>query len=211
MVTGFRVLLVVGLVAGCDSLAADDYVGEPLFTLQGTFATTANAPDDPLGGVALLWQDTRSADGPGVATTVVPVAIQFPASFRVDIPVPPPDAAKFTFPDTAVQIAEAYVFVVETSGAKITPRGGERVHAVVWASADVAEGTQAADYLGGAIAAGYHLRTFTPVTTAGTGQRTLIERCVSVGGARHACEARRAYQLANASDRDRLAITVAPP
>ena len=210
MVTGFRVALLVGL-AGCDSLAAGDYVGEPLFTLQGTFATTANAPDDPLGGVALLWQDTRSADGPGVATTVVPVAIQFPASFRVDIPVPPPEAAKFTFPDSDVQIAEAYVFVVETSGAKVTPRGGERIHAVVWASADVTAGSQAADYLGEAVGAGYHLRRFTPVTTAGTGQRTLIERCVADGGARHGCEARRAYQLAAVSDRDRLAITVAPP
>ena len=205
-----RVLLLVGLAA-CDSLAASDYVGEPLFELQGTFATTANAPDDPLGGIALLWQDTRSADGPGVATTVVPVAIQFPASFRVAIPVPPPEAAKFTFPDSEVQIAEAYVFVVETSGSRVVPHGGERVHAVVWASADVGEGTQAADYLGGAISAGYHLRTFTPVTTAGTGQRALIERCVSVGGARHACEARRAYQLAAAGDQDRLAITVAPP
>jgi len=206
-----RVVLVACVLAGCDSLAASDYVGEPLFELQGTFATTANAPEDPLGGIALLWQDTRSADGPGVATTVVPVAIQFPASFRVAIPVPPPDAAKFTFADSDVQIAEAYVFVVETSGTKVVPHGGERVHAVVWASADVSEGTQAADYLGGAIGAGYHLRTFTPVTTAGTGQRALIERCVSVGAARHACEARRAYQLGAAGDQDRLAITVAPP
>jgi len=211
VVTGFRVLLVVSLVAGCDSLAASDYVGEPLFTLQGNFATTANAPEDPLGGIALLWQDTRSADGPGVATTVVPVAIQFPASFRVDIPVPPPDAAVFTFPDSDVQIAEAYVFVVETSGGKIVPHGGERVHAVVWASGDVADGTQAADYLGGPISAGYHLRAFTQVTTAGMGQRTLIERCVSDGAARHACEARRAYQLQGAGDQDRLTITVAPP
>ena len=205
-----RVLLLVGLAA-CDSLAASDYVGEPLFTLQGSFATAANAPEDPLGGIALLWQDTRSADGPGVATTVVPVAIQFPASFRVDIPVPPPEAAKFTFPDSDVLIAEAYVFVVETSGSKVVPHGGERLHAIVWASGDVAEGTQAADYLGGAISAGYHLRAFTPVKTAGTGQRTLIERCVSDGGARHACEARRAYQLGGAGDADRLSITVAPP
>jgi len=103
------------------------------------------------------------------------------------------------------------VFVVETSGSKVVPHGGERVHAVVWASGDVADGTQAADYLGGALTAGYHLRTFTPVATVGAGQRALIERCVSDGAARHACEARRAYQLAGAGDQDRLAITVAPP
>ena len=204
-----RVLFVFCI--GCDALAPSDYVGEPLFTIEGTFATTTNAPEDPLGGVALLWQDPAGADGPGVASTTVPVAIQFPASFRVDIPVPPPDAARFTFDDGDVAIAEAYVFVVESTTDHVVPRGGERVHVVAWASADVPGGSLAADYLGGPIAAGYHLRTFTPVTTAGTAQRAMIERCVASGATQRACNTRRAYQLATSGDHDRLAITVSPP
>ena len=203
-----RLLLVFCI--GCDALAPSDYVGEPLFTLEGTFATTTNAPEDPLGGVALLWQDPSGPDGPGVASTTVPVAIQFPASFHVDIPVPPPEAARFTFADSDVAIAEAYVFVVETTADHVVPRGGERVHVVVWASADVADGSLAADYLGGAITAGYHLRTFVPAT-AGMAQRAMIDRCIAGGARQRACELRRGYQLATSGDHDRLAITVSPP
>lgn len=203
-----RVLIVFCL--GCDALAPSDYVGEPLFTLEGTFATTATAPEDPFGGVALLWQDPTGPDGPGVAATTVPVVIQFPASFRVDIPVPPPEVARFTFGDSDVAIAEAYVFVVETTADHVVPRGGERVHVVVWASADVSDGL-AADYLGGPISAGYHLRTFTPVITAGTAQSAMIDRCIAAEAARRACTTRRAYQLATSGDHDRLAITVSPP
>ena len=204
-----RVLLV--FCVGCDALAPSDYVGEPLFSLEGTFATRANAPDDPLGGVALLWQDPAGPDGPGVASTVVPVAIAFPASFHVDIPVPPPEIAQFTFADSDIAIAEAYVFVVESTADHAVPRGGERVHAVVWASANVPDGSLAADYLGGPVTAGYHLRAFTPVATVGAGQRAMIDRCIVGGAMQRACELRRAYQLATSGDHDRLAITVSAP
>ena len=196
---------------GCDALAPSDYVGEPLFTIEGTFAATQNAPEDPLGGVALLWQDPNGPDGPGIASTTVPVAIKFPASFKVDIPVPPPIEARFAFGDGDVTLAEAYVFVVESKDGHSVPLGGERVHVVVWASDDVASGSLAADYLGGPISAGYHLRTFNAVTAAGTAQSAMISRCVASGAAQRACDVRRGYQLATASDHDRLSITVSPP
>jgi hypothetical protein len=201
-----RGLLCVALV-GCDGLATNDYVGESLFTLEGTFATTTNAPEDPLGGVALLWQDPAGPDGPGVASTTVPVAIQFPASFEVDIPVPPPAAARFSF-EPGIDIAEAYVFVVANTGSDhVTPLGGERTHAVVWASADVPTGSLAADYLGGPVSAGYHLRTFVPIATVGAAQAQMIERCA---GDKRACEVRRAYQLSVSGDHDRLSVAVSP-
>ena len=69
-------------LVGCDPLAGNEYVGEPLFTLSGTLS----APDDDVRGVALVWQDPKGAGGPGVATTAVPVALEFPAAFRVSIP-----------------------------------------------------------------------------------------------------------------------------
>jgi len=64
--------------------------------------------------------------------TTVPVAIAFPASFKVDVPVPPPDEARFAFDDGEVTLAEAYVFVVESTEGHVVPRGGERVHVLVW-------------------------------------------------------------------------------
>ena len=207
-----RHVVLACLLCGCDSLAGSNYVGQPLFTLTGTFAARASAPEDSLGGVALLWQDSTTADGPGVAATTVPVAIQFPATFRVDVPAPPPQAARFAFADTGIELAEAYVYVVaDVKATPLVPRGSDRVHVLVWAGADVAAGTAAADYLGGPVAAGYHLRRFAPATLPGAAQSALIEQCVTGGAARSACTARRSYQLGAIADDDPLRIAVTPP
>ena len=210
-----RVMRAVGLaalaLAGCDSLASPDYVGEPMFTLVGTFATSAAAPDDPLGGVALMWQDAGGAAGPGMATTRVPVSIRFPATFRVDVPVPPPAIARFTVADGEPQLAEAYVFVVADPAAdRLAPRGVDRVHALVFAADDIGAGSATADYLGGPISRGYHLRRFV-AGQGGSAQQARIERCVAGGAPRDACEVRRAYQLAATDDHDPLRIAVTPP
>ena len=203
----------IAFLVACDALAPADYVGEPLFTIEGAFASNETAPADPLGGVALFWQDPNGPDGPGVASTTVPVEIQFPASFRVAIPVPPPTAARFSFGDGdgEVELAEAYVFVVETTNDHPAPHGGERSHVVVWASTEVADGSLAADYLGGPISDGYHLRTFSVVANAGTAQHAMIERCIASGATRRTCEVRRGYQLTTSGDHERLKITVSPP
>lgn len=208
-----RVLWLAGcLLMACDPLAGRDYVGEPLFTLVGTFDATASAPDDPLAGIALMWQDPAGAGGPGIAVTDVPVAIAFPATFRVEIPLPPPDAARFTLADGEPALAEAYVYVVsDTSSPVPAARGLDRAHVLIYASAAVAAGTLAADYLGGPVAAGYHLRRFVPATAPGAAQRAMIDRCAASGAERTACEVRRAYQLAPAGDADPLRITVAAP
>lgn len=208
------VVVAVLFAAGCDSLANSQYVGQPMFTLVGTFASTApaKAPQDPVGGVALMWQDSATADGPGVAATTVPVEIAFPATFRIDVPAPPPAAARFSFDDAAVELGEAYVYVVaDTAAAQLVPRGSDRAHVLVYASADVAPGTLAADYLGGPISAGYHLRQFAASASPGGAQGALIERCVANGAARTSCSARRGYQLGAIGDDDPLRIVVMPP
>ncbi len=207
-----RVVIVGCLLAGCDPLADGGYVGEPMFTLTGTFAATTAAPDDPVGGLALLWQDSVGAGGPGVAATTVPVAIEFPSTFRVAVPLPPPEIARFTFDDSDVELSEAYVFVVADPAApRPTPRGLDRAHVLIYASGDVAAGTQAADYLGGPVAGGYHLRRFAPVVTPGPAQRAMIERCVASGATQPACDVRRRYALAAAPDDEYLRIVVSPP
>ena len=190
-------------LAACDPLADAGYVGEPLFTLTGSFATPP-APDAPVGGVALMWQDTAAAGGPGIAATTVPVALEL-STFRVSVPVPPPDAARFAF--DGVELAEAYVHVVEDpDAARPVARGLARTHVLVYASADVDAGTQAAEYLGGPMSAGYHLRRFVPAEPT-VAQQIMIDRCAEISP-RAACAKRRAYQLHAAADDEHLRIVV---
>ena len=204
--------LVACLLAACDPLAGSDYVGQPMFTIVGTFASSANAPADPVGGIALMWQDSVGAGGPGAVATAVPVEIEFPATFRVSVPLPPPPAARFKFDGEDVELAEAYVFVVQDpTAAQLVPLGLDRSHVLIYASADVAEGTLSADYLGGSVSAGYQLRSFTPATLPAAGQQAMIDRCVAGGAAAVACQARRDYQLGEISNDDPLRIVVAPP
>lgn len=200
-----RRVLLVCLLAGCDPLASASYVGEPMFVLSGTLAGVS---DDP-GGMALMWQDTASAAGPGIAVTHLQVELEFPAKFRATVPLPPPDVARFAF-DDGVELAEAYVYAVADPDApRPAPRGLDRVRVLVWASADVREGTQAAAYLGGPMASGYHLRRYAP-SAAGGAQRVMIERCATTA-ARAACETRRAYGLQPADDAEPLRIVVVRP
>lgn len=203
-----RPALLVCLLAGCDPVADSEYVGEPMFTLSGTFVATGKAPD--VGGLALMWQDSGGAGGPGVAATTVPVEVEFPSTFRISIPLPPPAIVRFAFDDSDVELAEAYVFVVDDPDApRPVARGLDRAHALVYASGDVVAGTQAADYLGGPISAGYHLRRYIG-GEPGAAQRTMIDRCIASGAGAPACTARRGYQLADAADDARLRIVVTP-
>jgi hypothetical protein len=207
-----RIVLAALVLAGCDPLAGSDYVGQPEFTLKGSFASKANAPTSAVGGVALLWQDAQGAGGPGVAATTVPVSISFPAAFDVSVPGPPPEAARFAIGAGEPQLAEAYVYVVaDVKAPRQSPRGMDREHVLVWASADVTAGSPSADYLGGPMTAGYHLRRFQPMAAVAPAQRSLIERCVANGAARGACETRRAYQLEAITDEANLSIEVSPP
>ena len=192
--------------AACDPIANADYVGAPLITLTGTFTSTT---DDPVGGVALMWQDSAGAAGPGVVATALPVSVEFPATFHVQVPVPPPDSARFSFADGGPSLGEAYIYVVQDPhAAQLVPLGLERTHVLVYADGDVAPGSLAADYLGEPLTAGYHLRRFSPVTTPGTAQQALIDRCTANGDPVAACRVRRGYQLQPIADDDPLQIAV---
>jgi hypothetical protein len=192
--------------AACDPIANADYVGAPMITLTGTFASSA---DDPVGGVALMWQDSVGAAGPGVVATALPVSIDFPATFHIQVPVPPPDSARFSFDDGGPALGEAYIYVVQDpSAAQLVPLGLERTHVLVYADGDVGPGTLAADYLGESLGAGYHLRHFAPVATPGAAQQALIDRCTANGDPAAACQVRRGYQLAPIADDDPLQIAV---
>lgn len=199
----------LSVLAGCDSLADTDYVGEPMFRLDGTLVTTTKEPSSATG-VALAWQDPGGAGGPGVATTVVPVQTELPATVKIVVPLPPPAAARFVFDDADVELAEAFVLLVDGAAPRPVSHGIVRDRVVVFATADVAEGTQAADYLGGPISAGYHLRRLVQATPPGAAQLLMIERCIAAGSSRAACETRRGYQLAPVDDTTPVRIVVTP-
>src|SRR5262245_1600438 len=166
------------VLAACDPLAGRDYVGEPLITVTGTFAPTSAAPSDPVGGVALMWQDPDGAGGPGKAATSVPVAIEFPASFSIAVPTPPPDGVALVFGDGSA-VAEAYIFVVGDIGEAHPTRllGADRAHALIYAPSDINDGSAAAAYLGGAVSAGYHVRRYTGADAPPPAQAEAVTRC----------------------------------
>lgn len=204
-------LLATCVLGGCDSLAGTDYVGEPMFTLSGTLSSKGSGADDHELGLSLMWQDSRGAGGPGIAASPVPVSLEFPSTLHLSIALPPPDAARFAFDDSPSELAEAYLVVVgPDADMPHQMRGIDRSHALVWASGDISQGALAADYLGGPVSAGYHLRRHVPVTTPGAAQQQMIDRCVASGASPRACAARRGYQLAAIPDDDHLRIVVTP-
>nr|HEX4317966.1 hypothetical protein [Kofleriaceae bacterium] len=204
------VLAMVVILGGCDALAGSDYVGEPLITLSGSFAVPAGAATtgDLPASVALLWQDAAGAGGPGGVVTSLPIQTSPPARFTAAVPVVPPAAARFSL--DGIELAEAYVYLIDTSAGPVVARGRDRGHALIYASADVPAGSLAADYLGGPVSAGYHLRAFAPAATPGAAQQQMIARCVTGGAIASACTARRAYALSAAGDRDPLTVDVSP-
>jgi hypothetical protein len=193
---------------GCEPLADRSYVGEPLFLLEGTLSE-AIRPLQVDAELALLWQDPETAGGPGLDATAIPFTIGSLGAFTASVPVPPRSLVRFRFDDGGPELAEAYVHMV--TGVPVTTSaldlGLDLGHAVIYADGDV-EGGDAANYLGGPVTAGYHLRRFTITATPGPAQRQLIEHCVARTGDRAACEARRGYQLDASDDSAALRITL---
>jgi hypothetical protein len=199
------VLLAVAASA-CDPLVDVGYTGRPLFTLEGTLAEPMR-PHAVDAKLALLWQDPRTAGGPGVEAAAIPFGLDALGSFTAEVPAQPPAAAWFGFDDGGPRLGEAYLHVVTHVPVAMTEfdLGSDPVHVLVYAERDVVGGA-ASDYLGGDVAAGYHLRRFTVTTDAGAAQRELIARCVANTGDPIACAARRAYRLDAVDDATALRI-----
>lgn len=202
-------VVLVGVVAiGCTPLADQSYAGEALFTMAGTFSAT-RAPIEVDARIALLWQDWETAGGPGIETTPIPFTVGTFGSFRAQLVAVPGAPARFAFADDGPVLAEAYLHVVLANPVATSDQdlGQELGHAVVYADRDVSGG-DAADYLGGPMAAGYHLRRLTVTDQPGAAQRSLIERCAARTGDRPACTSRRGYQLGAVDDAEPLRITL---
>jgi hypothetical protein len=203
-----RAALFAVALCACDPLVDDRYTGQSLFTLEGTLAE-AMRPHDADPELALLWQDPRTAAGPGIEAAVLPFALDALGSFTAQIPARPPAGAWFGFDDGGPRLAEAYLHVVTHVPVSTSEfdLGLDPVHVVVYADGDVAGGA-ASDYFGGDLTAGYHLRRFTTTAETGAAQRVLIARCAANTGDQEACTARRAYRLDPIGDATALRIVL---
>jgi hypothetical protein len=204
-------LLLAVVTSACDPLVDDTYTGQPLFALRGTLPEDTR-PHEASNGLALLWQDPATAGGPGVAAAALPFALDALSSFTAAIPVKPPAAAWFAFDDGGPRLGEAYLHVVSHLPVTLSDfdLGLDPVHVIIYADGDTAGG-QAADYLGGEVSAGYHLRRFTPTGEPGAAQRALIARCVANTGDADGCAVRRAYRLEPIPDDSALRIVLRGP
>jgi hypothetical protein len=88
--------------AACDSVAHEDYKGEPLATIRGQAVVADPAFQPPPAEVVLLWgqanKDAGPADDPRAFNLVaerVPVTGGFPAEFTLELRQPPPASARF--------------------------------------------------------------------------------------------------------------------
>lgn len=199
-------ILLAVATSGCDPLVDASYVGTPLFRMAGTLAEPMR-PHEVDAELAILWQDPRTAGGPGVEQAAIPFELDALGSFTAEIPAKPPDAAWFAFNDGGPRLGEAYLHVVThvpvtTSEVDL---GSDPTHALVYADRDVAGGA-ASEYLGGDVAAGYHLRQFTITTELTAAQQALIARCIANTGESTACTARRGYRLDAVDDTTALRL-----
>ena len=195
------------LAVGCSPLADDTFVGQPLITLHGQF-TNDDTPIEVANEIGLLWQDPGGTIGPGFAVTPLPYVTSL-GTFKTSVPIEPPPNTYETFADHGPGIAEAYIHVVVAAPIENTQYdlGQDQTHVLIYAKEDVDDG-DAADYLGGPVPAGYHLRTFTATTMPGEAQQQLIEHCIDDTGDIASCTARREYQLGPAFDGALLDVMV---
>jgi hypothetical protein len=82
--------LVPMLAPACDAQAPGDYPCEPLATIRGTVRNEATSPP-PSAELVLRWHHETEADVDEPVYEAIEVDGVFPASFSLDIFVPPPE------------------------------------------------------------------------------------------------------------------------
>lgn len=161
------------LSCGCDPQAGGGYLGEPLATYDGYVSSAGVAPLE----AAMLWQrgPPPSTDDQELATRA-PVETGFPARFTLRLYQPPPAAARRTLAAGEVPYARANAAAVPQGIAALSigglptasnaAYGLDPRHWIVYLPSDVPSGSLMEWWLGGALAAGFHLLSVAPVNPA---------------------------------------------
>jgi hypothetical protein len=162
------------LAAACDdgttTTTPDGMDGDPVVAMHGQVVNGRTGPV-PAAKVVLTWGDFGAMFPPFGAS--VPLTGSFPAAFQFDLSAPPAadrlfnPAGGFTSgyfdPALESEIAIARILVVkqEADTSTFIPDadmlGAAEDFALVYAARAVAAGTAGAAYLGGPVAAGYHV------------------------------------------------------
>jgi hypothetical protein len=201
---------VLALLLGCESLAGPTYAGDPALRIAGTIIGPGV---DQVGDIAaILWNANDAPRVPTGPTTAVPLRPMFPANLTLDILSAPPASAFFQFEDGAVRIAEGYFHLARVGAAP--PFGSDDLvgaaldTVVVYVEGTMADGSLAADYLGGRLEPGYHLLGWRATATMTAAQGYLSQRCAETGeGSVPDCAKDRLYRLIEtSSDLDTLVV-----
>jgi hypothetical protein len=188
------------LAAACDAQVHADYGGEPIWDLSGFIDAVGEVHVDRM---VLRWAGTDPL-GPGEHESEVVVKTAFPNRFTASVLAEPPAAARLAF-DGEPGFAEGFLFVLDGRGNTI---GVDFERVLVWLEAGAADGTTLAGYLGGPLAAGFHVRARAPLPAPTAEGELLAERCIeralaegwSGERATTVCRVLRAYRLGPAAD-----------
>ena len=161
------VLSAVMASIGCQGQEDGGYAGDPLVSVAGS-VTSARREATPEAEVIVLW---ISATGEAWGVDRARVAGGFPARFQLDVVAPPTEAA-LGGADVAVGTLLVMPRGLDFSvGAGFDDEvlGVCTTHAVLYAEHDVTPGSAAANVLGYAPAAGFHVMAIVPGSGVGEG------------------------------------------
>ena len=153
----------LALAAACDTQAGDEYQGETLAKLQGVVTNDLDELPPELEAV-LVWENV-SGEGDFVVGETAVVDGEFPSSFKLEVLLPPGDFALNDFTSEGgapeARIGIAYLMALpageDVAEAAANAVGVSEQYVLIYAESDVAEGTAAAELVGGPLAAGFHL------------------------------------------------------
>jgi hypothetical protein len=203
-----RRLALLGVLAGCEPLVDPGYPGEPMARLHGTIVGVD--PERVADSVAILWNRNVGPSVPSGPIALAPLHPAFPAALTIDVLAAPPDDAFFAVAGDTARIAEGYLYLVRAGAEPPIETRDFSATAVdfvlVYVDGDVAPGSLTADYLGGVLAPGYHLRDWRATLDLSPAQAYFGARCAdavsdagAVDGQVEACRAKRRYRLVDAA------------
>jgi hypothetical protein len=177
-------LMLVTLLAACDSQVDGDHNGTPLAKLEGTVQNLRTAAITD-AEVALVWENTSGS--PDIAGgDSVEVEGNFPAAFKLSLYEPPPDALLNDLQDSRMGVAYIFAGVIgtdysseEAAGAGIL--GMDPDHLLVYLPEDTVPGSIVSTILRGTPSAGFHIYNVGHLTEAEVEQRQTCEAALPAG------------------------------
>jgi len=177
--TTLTILTLVTTLCACDPQADPGYRGEQLGAVTGLVRNEMSGAPGAAQAV-LVWGNTARSGDYWYGETVA-VTGDFPARFTLPLYTPPPADVLNDFTaggaradETRIGVAYIGVTPAGPVDEETVPLGIAEDHLLVYVETDVKAGTSSAQFLGGQLAAGYHLMAVDKLTDA---ELQAIEAC----------------------------------